>query len=105
MQLGIRVAEATDSLVQNRKSSLCAAIERSRLGDCPLWTSNACERSLLLYPPTRNCDRSYRCSTEEAREALAIPQGIAICQQLILRYEDASCFQSTVPVLQLHNHC
>jgi hypothetical protein len=57
----LRVAEPTNSLVQNRKSSLCAAIERSRLGDCPLWRGNACERSWLLYPPIRNCDRSYRC--------------------------------------------
>jgi len=79
------VAEQVGSLVQKRKSSLCAAIERSRLGDSPLWTSNACERSLLLYPPTRNCDRFplksviqraialFVAEWGEVREALGIP--------------------------------
>ncbi|MEP0883775.1 hypothetical protein NDI49_19660 [Trichocoleus sp. ST-U3] len=61
-----------DNPARSRKSSLGAAIGRSLLADCPLWTGNACKRSLLLYPPTRNSDRFPSKSVRQNAIALIV---------------------------------
>jgi hypothetical protein len=53
----VRKTVHEEEIVCCKCASESAAIPRSHIGENPLWTSNACERSLLLYPPTRNCNR------------------------------------------------